>query len=105
VSGYRFSPSLQLAMITACTGIAAQSWSSPAERAWAGAARAARRQSAGVALPADDTDTYHTRARSKIHSLANLAAARPTCRLAAAALWGCKDTDGPALKSADLSCL
>ena len=48
VSGYRFSPSLQLAMITACTGIAAQSWSSPAERARAGAARAARRQSAGV---------------------------------------------------------
>ena len=33
VSGYRFSPSLQLAMITACTGIAAPSWSSPAERA------------------------------------------------------------------------
>ena len=36
VSGYRFSPSLQLAMITAWTGIAAPSWSSPAERAWAG---------------------------------------------------------------------
>ena len=33
VSGYRFSPSLQLAMITACTGIAAEA---PAgERAWA----------------------------------------------------------------------
>ena len=26
VSGYRFSPSLQLAMITACTGIAPESW-------------------------------------------------------------------------------
>ena len=67
-------------------------------------------QSAGVALPADDHDTYDTRVRSKIHSLANLAAARATCRLAAAARrsqarrWGVK-TRTDELKSADLSCL
>ena len=32
-----------------------------------------------------DAETYDTRFQSKIHSLANLAAARATCRLAAAA--------------------
>ena len=33
----------------------------------------------------DDRPTYDTRVQSKIHSLVNLAAARATCRLAAAA--------------------
>ena len=36
-------------------------------------------------VTADDTETYVTRFQSKIHSLAILAAARATCRLAAAA--------------------
>ena len=41
----------------------------------------------GGAIPADDTrkPTTHTRVQSKIHSLANLAAARATCQPAAAA--------------------
>ena len=44
-----------------------------------------KRANAAGALPADDTQTYDTRVQSKIHSFANLAAARATCRLAAAA--------------------
>ena len=42
------------------------------------------------------TRTYDTRVQSKIHSLANLAAARATCRLAAA-VWG--DSNEHALKN------
>ena len=37
------------------------------------------------ALPTDDTRIYDTSVQSKIHSLANLAAARATCQPAAAA--------------------
>ena len=40
---------------------------------------------AGAQLPAEHTATYDTRVQSKIHSLANLAAARATCQPAAAA--------------------
>ena len=45
----------------------------------------ARARWGGGALPADDKRDLHTRVQAKIHSLANSAAARATCRLAAAA--------------------
>ena len=57
--------------------------SSCAARSRAGAR--ARAPGGGGALPADDRIDLHTRVQAKIHSLANSAAARATCRLAAAA--------------------